>query len=337
MMVELSADSPAYLNHIPVYLVVLHNEYVKPMPWWHSSAQIFDFVSAHFSVPSISSSDPEIWTTFAHTAFPLGFPTLYRPQVLPNLEAAGVGLSPVFNFQFHLHSDAMNRALDATKTSGLAWWQKKNWLWQQAMPTKILRDLGSSILIKSLLKYRDITSRETGYCGRSILCSWHIKKQTHYFVNNGYTHLATRSVGALWATNWPRNLHACKNDGGFLCLSIEDKQDRAPRGGLLVIVIRRGLKDLGRVLYHRTVPLAIAIAVAEPDGAMHLAMMSQIRNQMPCVLVHLHTIVIVVPLAHSARWDLLQLVGALETSPTIATRRDRGSCTRGLCIAIFWN
>ena len=51
----------------------------KPMPWWHSLAQIFDFVSAHFSVPCISSSNPEIWTTFAHTAFPLGFPTLFRP------------------------------------------------------------------------------------------------------------------------------------------------------------------------------------------------------------------------------------------------------------------
>jgi hypothetical protein len=60
------------------------------------------------------------------------------------------------------------------------------------------------------------------------------------------------------------------------------------------------------------VPLALAIAipVAEPDGAMHLAMMSQYRNQI--------TIVIVVPLAHSARWDLHQMVGALETM--IATR-----------------
>jgi hypothetical protein len=69
----------------------------------------------------------------------------------------------------------------------------------------------------------------------------------------------------------------------------------------LVIVVRRGLKDLGRVLQYRTVPLALAIAipVAELDGAMHLAMMSQYRN-------------------HSARWDLHQMVGALETM--IATR-----------------
>ncbi len=84
----------------PNIFLVLHDEYVKPMPWWHSSAQIFDFVSAHFSVPSISSSNPEIWTTFAHTAFPLGFPTPFRQLVLPSSEAAASseGISPDFNF-----------------------------------------------------------------------------------------------------------------------------------------------------------------------------------------------------------------------------------------------
>jgi len=44
-------------------------------------------------------------------------------------------------------------------------------------------------------------------------------------VNNGYIHLALHSVGALRATNCRRNLHACKNDGGFLHLSIEEKND----------------------------------------------------------------------------------------------------------------
>jgi hypothetical protein len=43
---------------------------------------------------------------------------------------------------------------------------------------------------------------------------------------------------------------------------------------------------------------------------MHLAMMSQNRNQI--------TIIIVVPLAHSAQWDCHQMVGVLETM--IATR-----------------
>ena len=43
---------------------------------------------------------------------------------------------------------------------------------------------------------------------------------------------------------------------------------------------------------------------------MHLTMMSQNRNQI--------TIIIVVPLAHSAQWDCHQMVGVLETM--IATR-----------------
>jgi hypothetical protein len=72
------------------------------------------------------------------------------------------------SFLFHLVSDAPNHAL----VTSLAWWQEFN-------KTKILCDLGSSNLIKSLSKYWDIASRETGYCGRSILGTRHFKKRTH--------------------------------------------------------------------------------------------------------------------------------------------------------------